>query len=193
MTTSKLMWNSVISTQNARYMCAYTANFYLATPLDMPEYMQINAKLVPQVCIDANILSSKIYKGFIYMKLVRGMYGLPQAGILGNKLLKKRLKEYAFFEVPHTPGLFTHKARPIWFTLCVDDFGVKYVGKEHADYLMSVLKQFFTMEEDWKGALYRIVHMLQNQRNTESWRNILRQNLTVQHLMQRTRNMSNKL
>ena len=74
------------------------------------------------------------------MKIVRGMHGLPQAGILANKLLKKRLKKHDFFEVPHTPGLFTHKTRPIWFTLCVDDFGVKYVGKEHADYLMSILK-----------------------------------------------------
>ena len=88
------------------------------------------------------------------MKIVRGMYGLPQAGVLANKLLKSRLKEYDFFEVPHTPGLFTHKTRPIWFTLCVDDFGVKYVGKEHAQYLMDVLKKFYKMEEDWKGALY---------------------------------------
>ena len=76
-TTSKLMWNSVISTQNASYMCADTENFYLTTPLDRPEYMQIEAKLVPQAFIDANNLSFKIYKGFIYMKTVRGMYGLP--------------------------------------------------------------------------------------------------------------------
>ena len=36
MTTSKLMWNSTISTHNVRYMCADVANFYLATPLDRP-------------------------------------------------------------------------------------------------------------------------------------------------------------
>jgi hypothetical protein len=28
-----------------------------------------------------------------------------------------------------TPGLWTHKTRPILFSLVVDDFGVKYVGK----------------------------------------------------------------
>ena len=38
------------------------------------------------------------------------MYGLPQAGILANQLLKKRLKVHDYFDVPHTPGLFTHKA-----------------------------------------------------------------------------------
>ena len=84
MTTSKLMWNSTISTHNARYMCADAANFCLATSLDRPEFMRIEAKLVPQAFIDANNLSSKIYKGYIYMKIVRGLCGLPQAGMLAT-------------------------------------------------------------------------------------------------------------
>ena len=116
--------------------------------------MQIEATLVPQAFVDANNLAFKIYIILIYMKIVRGMHGLPQAGILANKLLNKRLKKYDFSEVSHIPGLFTHKTRPIWFALCVDDFVVKYVGKEHAQYLMDVLKKFYKMEEDWKGALH---------------------------------------
>ena len=52
------------------------------------------------------------------------MYGLPQAGILVKKLLKERLLQNDYFEVPHTPGLFRYKTRPIWFTLVVDDFGI---------------------------------------------------------------------
>ena len=90
--------------------------------------MRIEAKLLPQAFIDANNLSSKIYKGYIYTKIVHRPYGLPQSGILANKLLKKYLKKYDFFEVLHTPGQFTHKTRPIWFTLCVDDFRVNYIG-----------------------------------------------------------------
>jgi hypothetical protein len=39
------------------------------------------------------------------MKICKGMYGLPQAGILANKLLKKRLAKHAYYEQPHTPGL----------------------------------------------------------------------------------------
>ena len=38
-TTSKILWNSTISTPGARYMAADAGNFYLATPLDRPEYM----------------------------------------------------------------------------------------------------------------------------------------------------------
>ena len=86
-------------------------------------------------------------------EIIHGMYGLPQSGMLATKLLNKHLKEYDFFEVPHTPGLFTHKTRLIWFTLCLDNFGVKYVGKEHVYYLMSVLKQFYNMEE--RGVILR--------------------------------------
>ena len=76
------------------------------------------------------------------------MYGLPQAGILANKLLKERLLQNDYFEVPHTPGIFRHKTRPVWFTLVVDDFGIKYVGKEHAQHLLNVLKEFYEIEED---------------------------------------------
>jgi hypothetical protein len=37
----------------------------------------------------------------------------------------------------------------------VDDFGVKYVGKEHADHLISCLKtETYKLTEDWAGDLY---------------------------------------
>ena len=82
------------------------------------------------------------------------MYGLPQAGILANKLLKQRLAKYGYYEVAHTPGLWKHLSRPISFTLVVDDFGIKYVGKEHADHLLNALKQHYTLDIDWTGSLY---------------------------------------
>jgi hypothetical protein len=39
------------------------------------------------------------------MKIRKRVYGLPQAGILANKLLKKRLAKHGYFEQPHTPSL----------------------------------------------------------------------------------------
>jgi hypothetical protein len=41
LTTSKLMWNSVLSTKSAKYMCLDIKNFYLSAPLDRFEYMKI--------------------------------------------------------------------------------------------------------------------------------------------------------
>jgi hypothetical protein len=37
LTTSKLHWNSVLSTQCAKYMCLDIKNFYLSAPLDRYE------------------------------------------------------------------------------------------------------------------------------------------------------------
>jgi hypothetical protein len=36
----------------------------------------------------------------------------------------------------------------------VDDFGVKYVGKEHADHLITCIKENYGVTEDWAGKLY---------------------------------------
>ena len=63
------------------------------------------------------------------MRIKRGMYGLPQAGILANKLLAKRLAKHCYYQVQHTPGLWRHVSRPIAFALVVDDFLIKYEGK----------------------------------------------------------------
>ena len=39
LTSSKLLWNSVLSTDCAEYMCVDIKNFYPVTPLDWYEYM----------------------------------------------------------------------------------------------------------------------------------------------------------
>ena len=37
----------------------------------------------------------------------------------------------------------------------VDDFGIKYEGKEHADHLIAALKRHYEkITIDWKGELY---------------------------------------
>jgi hypothetical protein len=82
------------------------------------------------------------------------MHGLPQAGRLANDLLVKRLAPHRYHPVRHTHGLWRHDTRPITCTLVVDDFGIKYIGKEHANHLHQALKQVYEMTEDWTGALY---------------------------------------
>ena len=36
----------------------------------------------------------------------------------------------------------------------VDNFGVKYVGKEHANHLKSSIRIFYPIADDWTGSLY---------------------------------------
>jgi hypothetical protein len=47
LTTSKLMRNSVLSTEGAKYMCLDIKNFYLTAPLDSFEYMKMPITLLP--------------------------------------------------------------------------------------------------------------------------------------------------
>ena len=61
--TSKLLWNSTISTKGAKYMCADAKNFYLATPLDRYEYMKMPVNLIPPKFIEENNLAAKIKTG----------------------------------------------------------------------------------------------------------------------------------
>jgi hypothetical protein len=52
------------------------------------------------------------------------------------------------------PGLWTNKTQPISFTLVVANFGVKYVGKEHAMHLISILNEHYEISEDWSSSKY---------------------------------------
>jgi hypothetical protein len=82
------------------------------------------------------------------------MYGLPQAGILANQLLTKRLAPHGYYQCRHTPGLWHHKWRLVLFSLVVDDFGIKYVGREHIDHLIAALEDHYEFSKDWEGKLY---------------------------------------
>ncbi len=92
--------------------------------------------------------------GFVSIKIQKGMYGLPQAGILVHELLKQCLNKHAYRQSPITPGLWRHDFFPISFTLCVDNFGIKYVGHEHVEHLSSILKEHYKCSQDWSGACY---------------------------------------
>ena len=67
------------------------------------------------------------------------MYGFPQAGLLANEILEKRLNKRGYQKSKLVPGFWTHDWRPVQFTLVVDDFGVKYVGEDHAIHLKNTI------------------------------------------------------
>jgi hypothetical protein len=82
------------------------------------------------------------------------MYGLPQEGILANQLLTRRLAIHGYHQTKFTPGLWRHVTRPIQFTLVVDNFGVQYVGAEHAHHFIAALETDYTVSKYWTGSLY---------------------------------------
>ncbi len=52
------------------------------------------------------------------------------------------------------PGLWKHDTQPIQFTLVVNDFGVKYVGEEHAHHLKNTLEEHYKLTCNWTGTQY---------------------------------------
>ena len=117
--------------------------------------MKIPIALLPNNIIEHYQLQEKVFDSYAYMEIRKGMYGLLQAGILANKLLKEQLAHHGYFEQPHTPGLCNRVICPVWFNLCVDNFGIKYIGRKHLQQLYDALhKETYEIVEDWTGNMY---------------------------------------
>ena len=95
-----------------------------------------------------------VHNDYVYIKIRRGMYGLPQARIIANQLLTSRLAPHGYYQCRHTSVMWKHQWRPILFFLVVDNFGIKYVGKKHADHLISAIKGNYDFAKDWARKLY---------------------------------------
>ena len=67
------------------------------------------------------------------------MPGLKQAGKLAYERLMKHLTQAGYEQSKFVPSLWRHITKPISFTLVVDDFGVKYVGKTNVQHLIDTL------------------------------------------------------
>ena len=92
---------------------------------------------------------------YVWLEIRKAIYGLPQAGILANKQLRKKPAKHGYFEVNHTPGLWRHVTRPVQFSLVVDDFGVKYAGHENVQHLINAIQtKGYKLSIDWSGTKY---------------------------------------
>jgi hypothetical protein len=152
--TSKCLWNSTMSTEGAKYMCLDVKKIYLGTPMDSFEYMHIPIKLIPQEIFAEYNLLSLVSVGHVYIEVHKDMHGLPQDGILANQLLALRLAIHGYHQTKCPPGIWCLVTRPIQFTPVVDDFGVQYVGQEHAQHLIDALENDYTVSKDLNGGLY---------------------------------------
>ena len=65
-TTAKIVWNSVISTDGSRYVCLDVGNFYLETPLEKYEYTKMLLALFSSWIRKQYNLNEHAHKGFMY-------------------------------------------------------------------------------------------------------------------------------
>jgi hypothetical protein len=152
--TVMLLLNSIISTPNTKFMSIDIKDFHLNTPMACHEYFQMKLELFPEDVIEYNLCNKVDSNGNVHCEVRRGMYGLPQAGIIAQELLEECLRKAGYTQSKITPGYWKHTWRPISFTLVVDDFAVKYISKEYVNHLLQVLRQDYEIEEDWEGTSY---------------------------------------
>ena len=117
------------------------------------------------ICLTLNVTKEEIIEqynpiaieknGHIYDDIRKGMYDLPQKGKTANDLLTKNLTPNGYYQCRNTPRLWRHKWRPVTFSLLVDDFGIKYFGKQYEEYLIACTKIIIILYQ-WTilGGLY---------------------------------------
>ena len=118
------------------------------------EYMKISLVILPEEIIAQYNLLQLASNGWLYLEICKGMPGLKQAGHIANDRLKLHLAKFDYSLVNQTPFLWKHATKDICFSLMVDNFGVKHVGKDTVDHLIQALKKLYTISINWTGSLY---------------------------------------
>ena len=69
------------------------------SPLKRPEYAKIKLTDIPEEVINEYKLRQLATPdGWVYVKVTRTMYGLPQAGLLGQDQLENRLNREGYYQ-----------------------------------------------------------------------------------------------
>ena len=71
-----------------------------------------------------------------------------------QQLLEKQLNKQGYQQSEINPGFWTHDWRLIYFSLCIDEFGVKYFFEHNAEHLMRVLRDHYKISHDWRIKSY---------------------------------------
>ena len=74
-------------------------------------------------------------------------------------MLAKILNKRGYYQVKYRKGLWLHKTKKILFTLVVDNFGVKYISREDAKELVSILEETYPCKYNWSGKQYIGAHL----------------------------------
>ena len=90
-------------------------DMFLHSPMQDPEFMKVPIKYFPQdICNRYNLLS-KVHKGYIYIRIKKGMYGLKQGALLAFETLETLLLDAGYVPILGSTGMWKHSTRPTIF------------------------------------------------------------------------------
>jgi hypothetical protein len=110
MTLFKIIINSTIATRGAKCMMIDLSIFYLKTPMARWEYMRLKKTDTPKEIIKQYKLRDIVKPDkYVYCEINKGLYGLPQSGIIAQQLLKEGLGKVGYTQSKIIPGLWKHQ------------------------------------------------------------------------------------
>ena len=152
METIKALINSTLSKPGWKFMSADITDFYLGSPLDRDEFMILSWDQVPPQS-RAEFKDIEWRNGKALVKVTKGIYGLPQSGLLAQKRLHQHLAKAGYFPTK-TACLFKHESRQTIFTIVVDDFGISYGNDDDLAHLLSTIEGQYAITTDYPGEKY---------------------------------------
>ena len=140
LSTAKILINSTLSTQGDWWSGFDLMNMYLNIDLKYYENLRVHTLQTPEEFIQEYNLQQYVTPNvWVFFEIRKGVHGLPQADVLARAKLNSVLAPHRYAPTKNTTGLWTQSTRPIAFAIVVNNFGVKYVGEEHAKYLLNIL------------------------------------------------------
>ena len=104
--------------------------------------------LLPKIVDQYNFSGLACPSVWVYLEIIKDMPGIKKDGRIANDRLAAYLANFGYAPVSCTPSLWKHYTLDISFALVVDNFGIKYVGKQSADHLIQALLKLYTISID---------------------------------------------
>ena len=97
-------------------------DFFLETPMSIVEYTRAQSEYFPPAIRYRYEIEGLIAAdGYLYIKIIKGIYGINQASIIAYNQLISHMEPHGYYPVPFKTGLWEHKTRFIfayvWMTL----------------------------------------------------------------------------
>ena len=125
--------------------------FFLASPMTTSEYMKVPIKYFPLDIIAQYKVDGLVKNRYVYVEIMKGIYGLKQATVLADHQLATYIRTAAYQAIMESTSMWKYATKYTIFCLYVDDFGVKYFNKEDAKHLLDTLGQHYKYTVDWAG------------------------------------------
>ena len=141
MSVVNILLHATVS-EDATFGTLDVTDFYLGNDMPSPEFIIIHTSLftpavLTRLGVDPFIQLDKHGKPFFYARCDKTIPGFKQAGFHANQQVTSPLLAHGYYQLQ--PSLFTHTIDPIYFALCVDDYGIKYSDISHFHRLVNAL------------------------------------------------------